>query len=180
MAELRAATAAIHNELDSNPRMANYLQTRSGVAELLSRWYGFLFPYQKRLEAARPELADFARSRSKTALLVADLSVHGIPAVQVRLCKDIPTLGNEAEMLGAMYVTEGATLGGRVIARQLERNLGLADNRGYSFFNCYGDNTGAMWKAFSSTVEDSCSELPDVAVGSAIRTFNSIRDWLVA
>lgn len=180
MAELRAATTSIHDELDSDPRMRDYFQSRSGVVELLTRWYGFLYPYQKSLETRPSQLGGFARSRSKTHLLLADLTVHGVPTDDIPLCLSIPPLRNDAETLGAMYVTEGATLGGRVIARQLERQLGLSGNQGYSFFSGYGDNTGAMWRQFSSTVEEACSPCPEVAVGAAIRTFTSIRDWLVA
>jgi heme oxygenase len=54
---------------------------------------------------------------------------------------------NENEALGAMYVIEGSTLGGNVIAKQLSKTEGF-DDVTFNFFGCYRENTGFMWKNF--------------------------------
>lgn len=56
------------------------------------------------------------------------------------------------EALGAMYVIEGSTLGGNVIAKQLSRTEGF-DDVTFNFFGCYHENTGPMWKNFKETLD---------------------------
>lgn len=52
MVELRNATSDLHDKIDSDPRMSEYLQSTQGLVLLLSRWYGFLQPYEQSLTAA--------------------------------------------------------------------------------------------------------------------------------
>lgn len=59
---------------------------------------------------------------------------------------------NEHEALGAMYVIEGSTLGGNVIAKQLSKTEGF-DNVSFNFFGCYQENTGHMWKSFKEVLD---------------------------
>lgn len=59
---------------------------------------------------------------------------------------------NEHEALGAMYVIEGSTLGGNVIAKQLAKTEGF-DEVTFNFFGCYQENTGAMWKNFKEVLD---------------------------
>ncbi|AZA58400.1 biliverdin-producing heme oxygenase [Chryseobacterium shandongense] len=59
---------------------------------------------------------------------------------------------SQHEALGAMYVIEGSTLGGNVIAKQLSKTEGF-DGVTFNFFGCYHENTGAMWKNFKETID---------------------------
>lgn len=61
-------------------------------------------------------------------------------------------LTSQHEALGAMYVIEGSTLGGNVIAKQLSKTEGF-DGVTFNFFGCYHENTGAMWKNFKETLD---------------------------
>ena len=64
---------------------------------------------------------------------------------------------NESEALGAMYVIEGSTLGGNVIAKQLSKTEGF-DNITFNFFGCYQENTGPMWKNFKEVLDTEVTE----------------------
>ncbi|MGO4710021.1 biliverdin-producing heme oxygenase [Chryseobacterium sp. 2TAF14] len=66
-------------------------------------------------------------------------------------------LENEHEALGAMYVIEGSTLGGNVIAKQLSKTEGF-DNVTFNFFGCYQENTGPMWKSFKEVLDTEVAE----------------------
>jgi heme oxygenase len=78
-----------------------------------------------------------------------------------------------------MYVVEGSTLGGRLIARQVERGLGLGSNNGCSYFQCYGEQVGPMWKAFGTTLLARCGWQDErVVVTAARRTFDILHSWL--
>lgn len=58
-----------------------------------------------------------------------------------------------AAALGALYVLEGASLGGRVIARHVADALALTPDTGLAFFCGYGDATGEMWRRFGAALE---------------------------
>lgn len=66
-------------------------------------------------------------------------------------------LANEHEALGAMYVIEGSTLGGNVIAKQLSKTEGF-DEVTFNFFGCYQENTGLMWKNFKEVLDTEVTE----------------------
>ena len=58
--------------------------------------------------------------RYRAPLILEDLARLGFPA-QPPLCLAMPSLRTHAQLLGALYVMEGSTLGGQVIARQLDK-----------------------------------------------------------
>ncbi|PZU85523.1 MAG: heme oxygenase [Chryseobacterium sp.] len=66
-------------------------------------------------------------------------------------------LENEAEAFGALYVMEGSTLGGNVIAKQLKRNPEF-ENVEFNYFGVYGENTGPFWQEFKSIIDEKISE----------------------
>lgn len=59
----------------------------------------------------------------------------------------VPTINDTAEALGALYVLEGATLGGRVIYKQLQQTPGL-QHLHLHYYNFYKDLPGQRWKNF--------------------------------
>lgn len=59
---------------------------------------------------------------------------------------------NEHQALGMLYVIEGSTLGGNVIAKQLSKTEGF-DEVTFHFFSCYQENTGSMWKNFKEVLD---------------------------
>lgn len=60
-----------------------------------------------------------------------------------------PMAADDASLLGAMYVMEGATLGGHVIVKRLlvNPNLQTLDLQ-YHYYQAYGPNLINNWKAF--------------------------------
>ncbi|GAB3935445.1 biliverdin-producing heme oxygenase [Mucilaginibacter myungsuensis] len=55
----------------------------------------------------------------------------------------------DASLLGAMYVLEGATLGGHVIVKRLLQNEQLKPlNLGYHYYQAYGADLVYKWKSF--------------------------------
>ena len=79
---------------------------------------------------------------------------------------------NIAEALGAMYVMEGATLGGNVIAKQLRKIDALKDQPFY-FYTIYGQQLRANWMSFIEILnrEVSQEDLP-ACIDSAKKTFD--------
>ena len=67
--------------------------------------------------------------------------------------KEYPDL-NFGELVGAMYVTEGSSLGGNMIHKALQRNTTLNSRDAFNFLGFYGDNTGILWKKFIAALEE--------------------------
>lgn len=86
-----------------------------------------------------------------------------------------PPFDSAAAVIGALYVIEGSTLGGQVIAPQLKRSLGVERDRGASFFHGYGDKTNQHWQHFWLYAANHCPpECQVVALFTAIELFNAI------
>jgi heme oxygenase len=82
-------------------------------------------------------------------------------------------------VLGSMYVVEGSTLGGAIIAREVENRLGLTAETGCAYFRSYGRDIAAMWKSFGAVLlEASSPEADDLIVGAAQDTFTVMHHWL--
>lgn len=92
--------------------------------------------------------------RKKLPLIEKDLASLSLENREVS--HDIEFI-NEHEALGAMYVIEGSTLGGNVIAKQLSKTEGF-DDVTFNFFGCYQENTGPMWKNFKEVLDTEVTE----------------------
>jgi len=133
--------------------------------------------------AALPELerqAPFGAYgyQSRLPLLEADFS---------DLLLDKPTLNvasnatishpSPGEALGILYVLEGASQGGRVIAPKLRKTLGLSGFHGAHYFNQHEHRSG--WPVFCKWLRRySWEEQHDAAIRGARQTFCGLTDQL--
>lgn len=92
--------------------------------------------------------------RSKIESLKTDLNNLNISTENEA---PIQNLENEAEAFGVLYVMEGSTLGGNVIAKQLKKNPEF-EGVEFNYFGVYGENTGPYWQEFKSIIDEKISE----------------------
>jgi len=180
---LREATADLHKRVEASVDFRRSFTSRDAYERLLQRFLGFYAPFEQTIEAwdvpgLRLELA----SRRKSPRLEADLRVMGTARgciSHLARCSDLPVIRCNANAIGALYVVEGATLGGEVIARILEKQLGVTATAGGSFFASYGTHVRAMWDAFGEEATRFCDT--DVkceqAVDGAVATFECFARW---
>lgn len=185
---LKAATRAEHDAIEVALDLMAPGLSLADYHRRLRRYLGFYAPIEPLIDAAidGPRWSLNMTARAKTAWLAADLVCLGNSSDAVgptptahALCTALPPLKTEADAFGCLYVLEGASLGGRVISRHIERVLGLNATHGARFFHGYGDQTGAMWKTFRgalSAFADQPSK-EDEVVASAIATFSALRVW---
>lgn len=77
------------------------------------------------------------------------------------------------QFMGTLYVFEGSTLGGAIIAKQLIKNQNLSEVSEFNFYNCYGPMIGKLWKNFLdhlTQIKD--AEKVDRAIKAAQDTFD--------
>ena len=182
-ARLKADTRALHDEAEAHPAMCALVAPdlsravyREHLASLL-RFHAALEPAL----AACPGLGDWVpdlAARRKTDALKADLrslgaSEHEIEETASPTVPPLPVEG-PADGLGALYVTEGATLGGRILARHLASSLGVDASTGAAHFLSYGEERGPMWQRYRAAVDAFGETNPaqaDRVVGAAKATF---------
>ncbi|HEX8593933.1 MAG TPA: biliverdin-producing heme oxygenase [Pseudomonas sp.] len=180
--DLRDATAAAHRSLEKRLPFISAHLDRGLYVRLIEAYYGFYFSLERQLGRV-PDM-DLASldERQKAPLLIADLQALGVGAERIAslaLCRELPPLGNRLQALGAMYVMEGATLGGQVLSRVVQRKLSIGGESGGAFLNVYGSTTSQMWEDFLALL--SAVDAPEQraqVVHSALLTFSSFERWL--
>jgi len=181
---LRGQTRERHAAVEARLPLVDPALTRAAYEEILTRFYGFYLPLEGRLLAVSfwTEIGFVVEARRKVARLEQDLQQLRAAAELARLpmCAELPEIASPAQALGCLYVMEGATLGGQVITRQLQKNLGITPETGGAFFAGYGAETGSRWKEFGAMITAQAPRLGQdgVIVASANRTFETLEHWL--
>ncbi|MCF4129239.1 biliverdin-producing heme oxygenase [Methylobacterium sp. SyP6R] len=177
-AETRPAHEAIERDLAWETRVATLAEYRA----LLARFWGFHAVLEPALAASLDD-APFFDPRRRLAHLAADLRILGFDDAKIQIlpCPRLAPPRDRAEAFGALYVLEGSTLGGQVIAKHIGRQLGLTAECGCRYYAAHGRETGAMWKAFRQRLaEEATRGEADAIVISATATFDAMRHWLCA
>jgi heme oxygenase len=178
---LREATAAQHKALEECLPFLSPELDQPLYRQIIEAYYGFHAPLQLAIErfcANDPAIIE----RRKVPTLLKDLAALGLSTEQIHAlpqCTDLPLLKNRAQLLGVMYVMEGATLGGQMLRRLMKDKLGITPDRGGEFLDVYGSATGSRWKAFLAQLSafDSAQQNPQI-VASARLTFACFHTWL--
>ncbi len=177
--QLKSKTAISHKRLETAVDILNPALTREAYRALLSDFYAFYAPLEQQVfeASAWAELKFDLAARRKLPLLERDLKALGValPA----WCTSLKLTGF-AQLLGGLYVTEGATLGGQVMTRHLKTSLGLTPDSGAAFFASYGERVGPMWLEFRSFLSAQATNQKTEAeiVAGALETFTQFEAWL--
>lgn len=182
--QLRERTAPLHREIEAALGLPGAIRTHGDYQDWLGRFLGLYDPLERSLRTFSEwrSLGLLMSSRDHTGCLVGDLVALGVdPCALSRaspaLLPDLPTF---AHALGALYVMEGATLGGRIILRDLEPRIGASIAEATRFFGGRGEAVGPMWQSFRAALDEFGSFQPqlctDVVVG-AERTFRAMLVW---
>lgn len=194
------ATSASHTALEVQLPLMNSDLSQEDYRQFVSRFFGSYAPVEVQLLASshRHQLAFDSAPRQKTARLVQDLLALGrrdAALAATPRCTDLPDCTTPEQLLGCLYVIEGATLGGRSITRHLRTRLGLTPESGGAFFDGYGAQTGSHRKAFCTMLSENADQqighsADDSAdhfsvesrhaaiVAGANQTFETLTHWL--
>ncbi|WP_157209820.1 biliverdin-producing heme oxygenase [Marinimicrobium agarilyticum] len=177
---LRAATRAEHEALEAQPLMRRLVSPELTLAEysLIVRaqraYYRLLepalWPFERQLRDRLPDAG--YRYQSRLPALERDSRQLALPADESEPGWVFrPTSAEQA--LGVLYVLEGASQGGRLIARRLEQVLALDGENGARFFSSYAEHSN--WTLFCRWLEELPSEeLWGEAITGAQKTFTTL------
>ena len=179
LSQLKFATTGHHARVEAAfPSLAE-LATPLGYAAALRALHGFHAAWEPAIwRAPGMEAADLGEHLRKLPLLERDLRALGIAPCPVPAPD--PGALDLAAALGALYVLEGASLGGRVIYRHVAGPLGISPEHGGAYHHGYGDRTGPEWQAFGRAVEalvPHTAAAEDVVAGG-VACFAALEAWL--
>jgi heme oxygenase len=172
--ELRIKTKEHHQQLEVKIIAAiKSIHRRNDYASLLQMFAGYFGSLENLIEQTKlPDLLPDYPTRRKAASLRADLICIRAPIPGKIAAANLPTIENSLQALGALYVMEGSTLGGRIITRMVANKL--HGETAFSFFEGYGKKTNEMWEVFKSSLDAICLT-PDkttMIIESANETFH--------
>lgn len=163
MNRLRDETAEFHQAVEAKLPFGEEDFSLAVYRRLLIGFYNFYRQFEPEIENALRRLAidfDYEARRKKTKIL-ADLENLNAASEVLAEKSDIDAendaeigvkLDSGGKIFGALYVIEGSTLGGQVIARILKQKFNLDESNGAAFFSGYGARTGEMWKEFRTAI----------------------------
>ncbi|WP_316825189.1 biliverdin-producing heme oxygenase [Pedobacter miscanthi] len=181
---LRTETAENHKTLESL-MFVNEIMNNSLSIDQYKKLLTVNYIIHQKSENTLANMLDVAiatelemNSRLKLSALEKDLNYWGIdsltlPGLDFELF--LPQK-NTAEVLGALYVLEGATLGGNVIKRHILANPNFKDHEdGLNYYGVYGEELSTKWKKFVSVLNERVPEGDyERCINSANQTFNNL------
>ena len=181
---LRKETRAEHQRLERQLDLLDPELSLSRYRLVLESFYGFYAP----IESELPRLLATSRPlgfplRARADLLERDLLSLGLSRSEIAglpRCADLPRLFRIEHLAGCLYVLEGASLGGQIVAKALRGRLALTAEDGLAFFVGDGSGTGARWRLVLDWLEDLVRHgaVADEIIASARETFCSLGCWM--
>ncbi len=147
--------------------------TAAEYIEHLACLLGYYEPFEAELARAG---ADVELTRS--ARLAQDLAMLGISVARIQALPRCPTFVPipPTGLFGALYVYEGAALGGQIIARRLRSTLGALP--GFAFYADDADATRRRWAALCARLSLADAASQDAICATALDLFDTFQSWL--
>ncbi len=187
LALLKSSTREEHESIERHLDFFSKVKNVPAYRSFLAKFLGYFEPLEaavRQCPALHLTVPDLP-SRMRSSLLELDLINLGLHPKAIQAlprCKRMPAIHNSAEALGCLYVAEGSTLGGQMLARHIEGVGGIPTGTS-NFFRSHGEGTGTMWKQFGAYLESYARENPDqstVMCASARQTFRCLAEWMAA
>lgn len=186
---LRSSTHDAHVRLNHHPLLVGL--TRPGY--LRFNYWQVLVAYHHFYQAVEAAIENYLgrcssgfdyQLRRKRFWLLEDLACGGIDptAAHWQPVAGVASVVIEdlAQLVGVLYLIEGATLGGQVISRHIQAGLEMAPEHGGRFFHAYGELTAVRWQEFLKFAEQACDTAAkrERAVQTATRMFCRVEEIL--
>jgi heme oxygenase len=115
-------------------------------------------------------------TRQRLGALAADLTDLGVSDAPLPEAAGLPVLFSPSAVWGTLYVAEGATLGGRVLRRNIQARLGPVPLR---FLEGHGDRTQPMWRDLGRLADQYVTTKHDrqLAQQTAMQAFAAFSAW---
>lgn len=159
---MRQATSQSHATLDQTPIFQRLLAKNLQLNEykdLLVILYDWYYKHEDNAHKQFDALLALDYFKPKHALLKKD--IQAIVGRAIPPPKEYTHVRSSfLHSLGILYVTEGSTLGGLVLAPRIAKTLQRSDVS--SFYECYGDQKIANFKRTMNFIAHQCTNTGDI------------------
>lgn len=130
-------------------RQLKAIRSEADYAEVLKGFYAYFRAVEENIAPfVTPQVLPDVAERRNSSYIRKDIEVLGgtvdnLPAASA------PSVHNILEALSSLYVLEGSIMGGPYIVQMLNK-YGI--ERGTSFFEGYGPQSGQMWAGFTAVL----------------------------
>ncbi len=189
---LKQETKAAHEAIEQNDMMRCLMQNDLSVAHyiaVLEKKYTYYMALEPIIAPYLKNIGFDYEPRKKAHLAYQDLLGLGRQDTAIRnlpTCSNhyLPSITCAAQAIGVLYVLEGSTLGGQMIARHLKQVLPTDLHAHTCFFAGYPkEEVGKMWQEFQKFLvhyaQNHTTEEKFI-VSSANETFSTLHTWLMA
>ena len=156
------------------------IQSKEDYIVILKIFYGYFAPVEKQIRnfLTIHDLADL-HERRNVSRIKDDLRALDYDQ-DISLSTVLPAIENYCHAVGAMYVQEGSTLGGRHIARMISTRIPHTVGA-LTFFDGYQDKTDGMWNSFKDFINSRFTSEAEAeqAIDGARRTFVKMKEWIL-
>ncbi|MBN8788578.1 MAG: biliverdin-producing heme oxygenase [Terrimonas sp.] len=177
-AKLKEKTKQAHLSLEK--KMVGYIKkVASGkdYEKLLRLFYGYYAPLEPLLNKyINNNIVPAYNQRRKSDTILKDINTISSGAINFRKCGNLPQVNDVIEALGVLYVMEGSTMGGTIIAKMLNKQAAIPPES-LTFFNGYGEDNLPMWQSFIAAVNERAANNEEKIVKSANDTFSKMEEW---
>jgi heme oxygenase len=177
--ELRIYTEDIHRQAEKvMGRWLKRIRSLNDLVGLLSWLYAYYGPLEDRIKTQlTPDNFTDIERRCRAGAILRDIDATGVAMTAPEICVDVPEINSYGQAIGALYVLEGSTLGGRIIAAVLARQLGSENY--LSYFNSYGNETAGMWQSFKDLLDAPATmAFREDILAAARQTFLTFKTWI--
>ncbi len=174
--KLRTLTHDVHERLHVHPLTEPLISenlTRAQYTLILSAFKEF----HKNVEIQAQPYNEVYPFTKNMAAITNDLTALNTENYHLPEITAFPKITTQDMFLGMIYVVEGSNLGGQLIAKNVNKVLGLTPQTGLSFFTAAGKKTAQNWKNFQRILEENCEDA-DICASAALQTFEALEKYL--
>lgn len=179
---LRRATRLQHARIERELGLLSANLTPERYRAVLRAFLGFYAPLEDRLMergCALAAVVPFPLLQRAPALR-ADLRALGLPQHDLDAtprCPYVPPTDTLPQLAGCLYVIEGASLGGAIVARAVARRFGYRSDNGARFFGSGSPRT--RWPQVLAWLETVAEREPErgATVAAARAAFHALSRW---
>ena len=172
---LRSDTREQHEALHTHPLLTGLSDSSLTLSDFHHILLAFEAYYSHAEAACQTGFPEDVPNAPVLNWLDSDLAQQAVKSWANRLTFKHAPIDTPSKLAGYLYTKQGSTLGGHVISKHLERQLGLIPRIDQWFFAGYGPHNGAQWKLFVDILERHNEAFCyDEVVLSARQSFESI------
>lgn len=153
----------------------------TAYSQLLKTFYGYFMPVEEQIaKFVTDEWIPAFSQRRNANYILQDLQAIGQPNAALNTCTQLPAINSVYAALGALYVLEGSTQGGKIISKMLVANMQLPDFSAVRFFSGYGEQSDTMWHSFTGALNnlELSANQQDEIIRGATETFVAFKNWV--